>query len=146
MKTMYRIIRLLALGLVMSAAACGGAPTPTATPVIPTVPLPPTLTPKPSATPTDTRTPTITPTPTISATATLAATATRPRAVATATPKAAATSPRPPAPRGSIAYHLNTDGVDRTFVINLDTNPYNVTPLVAIGSVMDRSEEHTSEL
>lgn len=138
MKNKYRIFRLLALGVVMGAAACGGAPPPTPTPVIPTVPPPPTLTPKPTAT--ETPPPTITPTPTISATATLTATATRPRAAATTTARATATSARPPAPRGSIAYHANTDGVDRTFIVNLETNPYNVTPFVVIGPVMDLAE------
>jgi Tol biopolymer transport system component len=99
-----------------------------------------------TATPTITLTPSITTTATVTTTGTITVTATPTATVVltgtvpiTATPTVTATvavtATRPPAPKGSIAYHLNDNGIDRVRVINLDNN--STTPLVDIGPVMD---------
>jgi TolB protein len=49
------------------------------------------------------------------------------------TPTVAAT--RPPEPKGSIAYRKNDNGIDRVFLVNMDS--ITTTPLVDIGPVMD---------
>jgi TolB protein len=54
---------------------------------------------------------------------------------ATRRPSATATATKAAAPKGSIAYHKNESGIDRIFVLNLDTNV--TTALVDSGPVMD---------
>ncbi len=139
---MHRHWTLLLLAMIL--AACG---TGTPTPLRPTQTLVALATITPSSPP-RTVSPTVAASPTISSTAIVSVTATVPptsaaaatRSGATSTPRATATGARPPAPRGSIAYHLNKDGVDRTYALNLETNPFTVTPLFDIGPVMDLSK------
>ncbi len=92
-----------------------------------------------AATPTITATATLTATPGITVTATLTPTApitatVTPTATVPVTPTATPVA-RPPAPRGSIAFHLNDRGIDRVRVYSFETN--NITPLEDIGPVMD---------
>jgi len=106
------------------------APTPSATASITstttttaTVIATPTATPAPTATAAVTVTAVVvTATVTITPTATLTATATL-------------TPTKPVAPKGSIAYHKNDNGIDRVFVYNLES--ITTTPLIDIGPVMD---------
>lgn len=139
MKRIYFLFSIAFLAIWVT--ACGGG-TPTPRPATPTTIALATLTP-PTTPPTATSTPTVTASPTISATATVTVTATRtsapvtPRPAVSATPRASATPPKPPAPRGAIAYHLNKDGVDRSYVVNVGETPYIVKPLFDIGPVMD---------
>jgi Tol biopolymer transport system component len=121
-------------------AACGvlSAPAPTPLPTVTQVALA-TDTPTPIP-PTETSTPTETATPSPTASLTQAPTSTNTivpvtRARVTPTVKPSPTFPRPPAPTGSIAFHSNKDGVDRSFVYNFEDN--SVTPLFDIGPVMD---------
>ncbi len=62
-------------------------------------------------------------------------TLTRAAPVTTPKPAATATSAKPPAPTGSIAYHINTSGIDSVHVFNVGNN--STTQLVDIGPVMD---------
>jgi Tol biopolymer transport system component len=126
------IVGLLA-AVALTAAACSAPPT--LTPV-PSPTAPPTATPVP---PTPTAAPTLTPTP-IPPTPTAAPppatpTRTRPAVVATPRPAATATPAKPPAPTGSIAYHINTTGIDSVYVLNVSKNT--TTQLVDLGPVMD---------
>jgi dipeptidyl aminopeptidase/acylaminoacyl peptidase len=134
----HQILTVLLLGaLAVAASACGAPATPTPKPTVPPTPVPlPTLTPTPvPLTPTTapTKPPTLTPTPSQPSPTPLPPTKT-PLPV-TPKPTATATIAKPPAPRGSIAYHVNDKGVDRILNLNLDTNV--VTPLVDIGPTMD---------
>ncbi len=132
---MKQVLIVLLLALVaVAAVACGAPPTPTPQPS-PTQALP-----TATATPTQAATPTSAPTavPTQAATPTPAPptmTPTRTRVPATPKPAATATPAKPPAPKGSIAYHVNTTGIDSVFSLNVATNV--TTPLVDIGPVMD---------
>ncbi len=133
-------IQLLLMVLAMMLPACGVLAAPTPRPTLTLValatetatPVPPTETPTPTetATPPPTATLTETPTPTNTAVP-----ITRVRVTATVRPTP--TFPRPPAPRGSIAFHLNRDGVERSSVYNFEDN--SITPLFDIGPVMDVS-------
>jgi Tol biopolymer transport system component len=126
------LVVLLLAAVTIAAAACSAPPTPTPTPS-PT--LPATAAPTKAVTPTTASTPTaVPPTPT-PAPPTASPTRTRAAVVATAKPAATATSAKPPAPTGSIAYHVNTSGIDRVFVLNLASNT--TTQLFDIGPVMD---------
>ncbi|HEX7593753.1 MAG TPA: hypothetical protein VF429_06240 [Anaerolineae bacterium] len=136
MKKRPMFVLLLLVVLALAVAACGVQPTPTPTPkptVLSTsVPLP-TLAPTPvPSTPTaaPTAIPTQTPTPMPPT-----ATPTRTRVPATPTRAATATPTKAAAPKGSLAYHSNPDGVDRVSVLNLETDV--TTPLVNIGPSMD---------
>ncbi len=132
---MKQVLIVLLLALVaIAAVACGAQPTPTPQPS-PTQALP-----TATATPTQAATPTSAPTavPTQAATPTPAPptmTPTRTRVPATPKPAATATPAKPPAPKGSIAYHVNTTGIDSVFSLNVATNV--TTPLEDIGPVMD---------
>ncbi len=89
-----------------------------------------------TATTTLTTTETPTATLTVTATETTTTTVTPTSTLTITTPITTATTPTPPpAPHGGIAYHKNDTGIDRSFVVNLDTNT--TTPLVDIGPVMD---------
>ncbi len=127
------------LPLAMILAACGtGTPTPTQPRPTQTLVALATLTPSPAS---RTLAPAVTASPavSVSATATVSPTSApvATRSAVTSTPRATASAARPSAPRGSITYHLNKDGVDRTYALNLETNPFTVTPLFDIGPVMD---------
>jgi TolB protein len=136
-------LSLLFILIAIVATACSTvSSTPTPRPATPTLVALATLTPAALASPT----PAVVASPTIAPSATLAPTAaitptrtTAPQArvVVTATARASATPLKPPAPRGNIAYHFNKDGVDRTAAVNLETTPFNFTPLFDIGPVMD---------
>jgi Tol biopolymer transport system component len=126
------VVLLLAV-MAITVVACSAPPTPVPTPS-PTLPLPASPT-KPPATPTIAATPTaVPPTPT-PAPPTATPTRTRAAVVATAKPAATATPAKPPAPTGSIAYHVNTSGIDSVYVVNVGKNT--TTPMVDIGPVMD---------
>ncbi len=126
-------IVLLVAAVAIAAVACSAPPTPTPVPS-PTVALP-TAAPTKAVTPTTA--PTATPVPPTPTAAPPTATPTRTRAPVVATPKPAATATpaKPPAPTGSIAYHVNTSGVDSVHVLNVGTNV--TTQLVDVGPVMD---------
>lgn len=148
-KTLVTIM-LLFVAVAVLATACGAPPTlvPTPKPTLPPTPLPPpTLPPTavpPTVAPTSTSAPTVAPTvalPTSAATATPSKPSptplppTRTPVPATRQPAATATAPRPPSPKGSIAYHKNDNGIDRVFVLDLDRGV--TTQLVDTGPVMD---------
>jgi Tol biopolymer transport system component len=127
------LVVLLLTAVTIAAAACSAPPTPTPTPS-PTLPATAAPT-KAPVTPTVAVTPTaVPPTPT-PAPPTASPTRTRAAVVATPKPAATATPAKPPAPTGSIAYHINTSGIDSVFVLNVETNV--TTPFVNVGPVMD---------
>ena len=131
MKQVFVILLLAAM--VIAAVGCSAPPTPTPTPS-PTLPPPASPT-KAPATPTVAPTATaVPPTPT-PAPPTVTPTRTRAAVVATAKPAATATPAKPPAPTGSIAYHVNTNGIDSVYVVNVAKNT--TTQLADIGPVMD---------
>ncbi|MBI3740846.1 MAG: PD40 domain-containing protein [Chloroflexi bacterium] len=125
---------LIALGALLS--ACGPLATPTPRPA-PTSAA--TLIALATATPSPipaTATTTLTPTsarPT--ATPTITQTPTRTRAAASPTIRATSTATKPPAPRGSIAYHVNRGGVDEMLIANLESGT--TTPFLSLGPTMD---------
>jgi Tol biopolymer transport system component len=125
------MIVLLLAALAIAAAACSAPPTPTPLPS-PTAPATATqVPPTPTSPPTPTAvllTPTAVP-------PTTTPTKTRPTVVATRKPAATATPAKPPAPTGSIAYHVNKTGIDSVSVLNIGKNT--TTQLVDIGPVMD---------
>ncbi len=138
---------LLLVTLTVIATACSTPPTPTPTPrpTLPPTPLPPPTT-VPTAAPTATRQPTVTLVPTQTLVPTITPTLpptmtplppTRTAVPATRRPAATATSPKPPAPKGSVVYHINDGGIDRLRALNLETNA--TSPLVDVGAVMDIS-------
>ena len=59
-------------------------------------------------------------------------------AAATLSPKATATLPKPPAPKGIVAYHFNDHGVDRVATVNVEDRQ--VLPLFDVGPVLDLAE------
>ncbi|MBI3914394.1 MAG: PD40 domain-containing protein [Chloroflexi bacterium] len=130
---LFPIFLFAALALLVS--ACG--PLATATPratltAAPATVTLPTITPtRNPATPTliPTATPNISPTPTKPS-----ATPTRTRA-ATTPARPTATATKPPAPKGSIAYHVRKDGVDRLYFANLESGTN--TALLELGPSMD---------
>jgi Tol biopolymer transport system component len=134
-----RFILLIALAVVVAACSAPATPTPAPRPTQPPTPPPP-----PTAPPTVPPTPVL-PTlpPTLAATATSSVPSptppppTRTPVPATRKPAATATAPKPPEPKGSIAYHVNVDGVDSLNVFSLDRTV--VTQLVQTGPVMDIS-------
>lgn len=136
-------ILILIAFLVPSIVACG-AGTPTPRPVSPTTIAAATLTP-PAAPPTAASTNTVAASPTISVTATVTVVATlartsapvTPRPVVSATPRASAAPPKPAPPHGAIAFHLNKDGVDRSYTVNVAETPLVIKPLFDVGPVMD---------
>ncbi len=134
-----RLFSLVVLVVLASACAAPATPTPPPTPTQPPTAVPlPTVPPTP-ALPTPTRAPTMTPTQAPTATPSQPSPTpvppTKTPVPATPRPAATATPPKPPAPTGSIAYHVNDKGIDVIRVISLDSNT--VTPLVDIGPVMD---------
>ncbi len=134
-----RSVILIALAVAIVACSAPAAPTPAPTarptqppapttqptvpPTVPPTPVPPTVPPTVAATATSSI-----PTPT-------SVPPTRTAVPATRKPAATATAPQPPEPKGSIAYHVNVDGVDSLNVFSLDRTQ--VTPLVQTGPVMD---------
>jgi Tol biopolymer transport system component len=123
----------LLAAVTISAAGCSAPPTPTPT-SSPTLPATATPT-KAPVTPTAAATPTAVPPSPTAAAPTASPTRTRAPVVATPKPAATATPAKPPAPTGSIAYHINTSGIDSVYVLNLGKNT--TTQLVDIGPVMD---------
>ena len=99
------------------------------------------LTPTASITVTGTATTTVSPTATTSLTVTTVVvtptvpTSTLTSTVTTTTSIVTPTVAAPPAPKGSVAFRKNDNGIDRVFLVNLDNNT--ITPLVDIGPVMD---------
>jgi len=104
-------------------------------------PLTSTLTITPTATVTVTASITVTATPTatqgISGTPSISVTTVvvTPTTTISGTTTVSPTVAAPPAPKGSIAFRKNDNGIDRVFLINMDNNT--ITPLVDIGPVMD---------
>lgn len=130
---MKHVLIALSLATVaVAAVACGAPPTLTPQPS-PTLPLTTAAPTKAPATPTTAPTPTPVPPPPTSAPPT--ATPTRTRVPATPKPAVTATPAKPPAPNGSIAYHVNTTGIDSVVVYRLETKI--TTQLIDIGPVMD---------
>ncbi len=134
-----RLVFLIALAVAVAACSAPAVPTPAPT-ARPTQPPPPTTQPTATATVPPTPVPPTAP-PTLAATATSSVPTptsvppTRTPVPATRKPAATATAPKPADPKGSIAYHINVDGVDSLNVFNLDRTL--VTPLVQTGPVMD---------
>ncbi len=60
---------------------------------------------------------------------------TTPAPAATVGPKATATSPKPPAPKGYVAYHYKDHDIDRVAMVNLETRQ--ILPLFDVGPVLD---------
>ncbi|MDE3091388.1 MAG: PD40 domain-containing protein, partial [Chloroflexota bacterium] len=99
----------------------------------------PAPTPTLTVTATVTSTAMVTTTATVTATSSISATATPTSTLPVTTTLLVTPTPtRPPAPKGSIAYHRNDNGIDRAYVVNLDNNL--ITPLVDIGPVMDLAQ------
>jgi len=127
------IVALLA-AVAVAVVACAAPPTPTPVPSPTSAPSPtavPTKAP-PTAVPTATAVPA---TPTSSKPTETPKPPTRTPVRATPKPAATATPAKPPAPPGSIAYHVNTSGVDSVYVLSIESNV--TTQLVDIGPVMD---------
>jgi Tol biopolymer transport system component len=126
-------------------------PTPTATfTPIPSSTFAPTMTPIPTATPTPTATSTPTPSPTFAPTLTPIPTAPPTLLIPSNTPVPPKSQPgmtptiKVSAPKGSIAYHKNENGIDRLLIFNLDTKT--TTPLVDVGPILDLQLETHSPL
>ena len=60
------------------------------------------------------------------------------QAAATLSPRATATLPKPPAPKGFVAYHFSDHGVDRVATVNVEDRQ--ARPLFDVGPVLDLAE------